>query len=132
MNKIMCRIVIAFTISFLPVFGFAEVVGNTDKTIEDIANPILNNILDGIKTGNAEKYSKDFKASRRMFMQKYDQVQAQIGNWKGYQYLGFLNRETETIVLWKGHFTKTDNDVLIKMAISKENGKYLVVGLWFQ
>ena len=132
MNKIMCRIVIVLAVSFLPVFGFAEVIGNTDEIIENIANPILNNVLDGIKTGNAEKYSKDFKVSMRMFMQKYDQVQAQIGNWKVYQYLGFLNRETETVVLWKGRFTRTDNDVLIKMAISKENGKYLVVGLWFQ
>ena len=116
----------------MPVFGFAEVIGSTDERIEEIANPILNNILDGIKMGNAKKYSKDFKASRRMFMQKYDQVQARIGNWKAYQYLGFLNRETETVVLWKARFNKTDNDVLIKMAISKENGKYLVVGLWFQ
>ncbi|MBU0478310.1 hypothetical protein KKC91_07055 [bacterium] len=132
MNKIMRRIVIVFAISFLPVFGFAEVIGNADEIIENIANPILNNILDGIKTSNAEKYSKDFKASRRMFMQKYDQVQAQIGNWKSYKYLGFLNRETETVVLWKGQFNETNNDVLIKMAISKENGKYLVVGLWFQ
>jgi len=132
MNKIICRLVIVFAISFLPIFGFAEVIGNADEIIKDIANPILNNILDGIKTGNAEKYSKDFKASMRMFMQKYDQVQAQIGNWKAYKYLGFLNRETETVVLWKGRFSKTDNDVLIKMVISKENGKYLVVGLWFQ
>lgn len=128
----MYRIIIVFAVSCLPVFGFAEVIGSTDERIEEIANPMLNNILDGIKTGNTKKYSKDFKASRRMFMQKHDLVQAQIGNWKAYQYLGFLNRETETVVLWKGRFAKTDNDVLIKMAISKENGKYLVVGLWFQ
>lgn len=100
---------------------------------EDIANPILNNILDGIKIGNSKKHSKDFSPLIDIIIKNaQSQVQTRLGDWKSYQYLGFLNRETETVVLWKGRFNKTDNDVLIKMVISKKNGNYLVVDLSFQ
>jgi hypothetical protein len=43
-----------------------------------------------------------------------------------------LNQQAYTIALWKGAFTKTPNDVLIKLVLSQRQDKVVVVGLWFQ
>lgn len=46
--------------------------------------------------------------------------------------MGFLNQKLYTIVLWKGKFSETKNDILIKLVLSKRQDKIMVVGLWFQ
>jgi hypothetical protein len=36
------------------------------------------------------------------------------------------------VALWKGKFSQTASDVLIKLVVSKRPDKVVVVGLWFQ
>lgn len=55
-----------------------------------------------------------------------------VGKYQDKQYLGFLNQQRYTIVLWKGKFAESKDDILIKLVLSKRQDRTVVVGLWFQ
>ncbi len=116
----------------------ADVIGETNKEVKRIANPILDSILEGFRTNNYKKYSRDFDdtlkeaISEKKFLVVAQQIKSRIGNYQSREYLGFLKKGRMTLVLWKASFDKSEDDVLIKLVISKRKGKYLVTGLWFQ
>lgn len=102
------------------------------------ANPILDNLLEGMKTGDFATYARDFGALMRQkvdedgFRRSLDATERLLGAYKSRQPLGFLKRKGMTIVLWKGRFSQTDDDVLIKLVVEKEDDKTVVSGLWFE
>jgi hypothetical protein len=116
----------------------AEVVGNSDVQVQAVADPILDNLLAGFNEGDYPKYSKDFDTLLKeslpetKFKQVRSDILKKIGKYQSRQYLGFLNQEKFTVALWKGRFSATPSDVLIKLVTSKRSDKVAVVGLWFQ
>ena len=116
----------------------ADVIGETNKEVKKIANPILDSILEGFRTNNYKKYSRNFDdtlkeaISEKKFLVVAQQIKSRIGNYQSREYLGFLKKGRMTLVLWKASFDESEDDVLIKLVISKRKGKYLVTGLWFQ
>ena len=112
--------------------------GKTDKGVRTIAEPILDSILEGFKTSDYAKYSKDFDdtlkeaISQKKVFEVSGQIKSSIGNYQSREYLGFLTKGQMTVVLWKGRFNKSEDDVLIRLVISKRGNKYLVTGPWFQ
>lgn len=125
-------------IVFSEVSSFCGAIGKTDEEVRAIAEPILDSILEGFKTDDYGKYSKDFdnmlkeSISEKKFLDTDRQIQGSIGNYQSREYLGFLVKGQRTLVLWKGRFDRSEDDVLIKLVVSKRNNKYLVTGLWFQ
>ena len=117
---------------------FAGVIGKTDEEVRAIAEPILDNILEGFKTDDYVKYSRDLDdtlketISENKFLETDRQIESSIGNYQSREYLGFLTKGQMTVVLWKGRFDKSVDDVLIKLVVSKRKDRYLVTGLWFQ
>jgi len=130
--------VVFLTVAVVPGPTFGGVIGNTDKAVRTITEPLLDNILDGIMTKDYAKYSRDFEdtmkevVTQEAFLKSNRQIQNRIGSYKSRTYLGFLKKGNMTLVLWKGKFDKTEDDVLIKLVVSKRKGRYLVTGLWFQ
>ena len=116
----------------------ADVIGMTDGEVQAVATPVLDGILNGIKSGNYAEYSKDFDVTLKEGVPeaKFGDVKAQIegtfGSCESKQYLGFLNKGNMTVILWKARFEKAGPDVLLKLAMYKSGDKYLVAGLWFQ
>ena len=116
----------------------ADFIGKNNQEVRAIADPILSNLLAGFNEGNYAKYSRDFTPtlleaiSAKKFQQVREEILKKIGKYQSRQYLGFYQYNRTTVVLWKGRFSNTDNDVLIKLVVSKRNDKNLVVGLWFQ
>ena len=110
----------------------------TTQEIRDIAEPILDNILDGFKFDDYLRYSKDFDpalkviGSRTKFFKVNRYIQSSLGNYLAREYMGSLRKGDMIIVLWKGTFDKTRNDVLIKLVVTERNNRYLVSGLWLQ
>ncbi|MFH2137526.1 MAG: hypothetical protein ABII88_03325 [Candidatus Omnitrophota bacterium] len=117
---------------------FADVIGNTDKEVQEIANPLLDNILVGLAEDSYEKYSQNFDdtlketISAARFKEIDIQIQEWVGNYLYREYLGFLTKGQMTVIFWKGVFDKAKDDVLIKLVVSKRGDKYLITGLWFQ
>ena len=116
----------------------AGMIGKTDKEVRAIADPLLDNILDGVKTGDYEKWSRDFDQTmkgvltKEKFAETNQQVKERMGSCTSRKYLSFLNKGEMTMVLWKGTFDKTQDDILITLVASKQGDKYKVAGLWFQ
>ena len=118
--------------------AWAAPVGTDDRQVKAVAEPILNNLLAAFKDGNYAQYSRDFDEAMReaipekKFQQVRDNLTEKLGKFKSKKYLGFLNQQPHTIVLWKAAFDGTQNDILIKLVLSKRQDKVAVAGLWFQ
>ena len=134
------RAVGILTVALLLVAAVASaaLVGTDEGRIKAVAEPILNNLLTGFNQGDYAQYSKDFDETLQKAIPeaKFQQVRADIiekmGKFKSKKYLGFLNQQKYTVVLWKGTFDGTQNDILIKLVLSKRQDKVEVAGLWFQ
>jgi hypothetical protein len=138
MKKILAGILPVVALFLLAIPAAAAPVGTSDQQVKALAEPILDNLLAGFNQGNYAQYSKDFDETLREAMpeKKFQQVRGdllkKLGNYKSKSYLGFLNQQAYSVVLWKGGFTGTQNDILIKLVLSKRQDKIVVVGLWFQ
>ncbi|MBN3038076.1 MAG: DUF3887 domain-containing protein [Candidatus Omnitrophica bacterium] len=125
-----------FCIIAQPVF--ADVIGGGDEEVRAVAEPILDTILEGFKNNDYVKYSTHLDqtlkeaVSEAKFAQTDSQIESSIGEYVSREYFGFLDQGQMTVVLWKGDFDNTEDDILIKLVISKRDGEYLVTGLWFQ
>lgn len=120
---------------------FAGIIGKDDDTVQLIAEPMMDNILDGLADENYQKYSKNFDATlkgaipKEKFPSLKEQIEATFGNYLYREYIGFLNKWAGggmTVVLWKGVFDKSSDDVLIKMVLTEKEDKSYITGLWFQ
>ena len=138
MRKHLVSILVMVVLLLLAISAAADFVGQTDKQVQDVATPILDNLMRGFNQGNYDQYAKDFDDTMREAIpeQKFQQVRSQIlkklGKYKDKKYLGFLNQQRYTIILWKGKFAESKDDILIKLVLSKRQDKTVVVGLWFQ
>jgi hypothetical protein len=121
----------------LPVNAYA-VSRKTNKEMQKVADPILDNILEAFKLEDYIAYSKDFDktlkivGSRTKFFKVARFLQDSIGNYLYREYMGSIYKQDSIVVLWKGSFDKTREDVLIKLFLSKKNNRYVVTGLRFQ
>lgn len=127
----------------LAVFTWAagtagEVVGRTDQEVQAVAEPILDNLLAGFNEGDYQKYSRDFDATLKeavpeaKFKAVRQDIFNKIGKYQAKTYLGALRQAPHSVALWRGKFSGTDNDVLIRLVLSKRQDRTYVVGLWFQ
>ncbi|MFC1570576.1 hypothetical protein ACFL4E_02210 [Candidatus Omnitrophota bacterium] len=116
----------------------ANVIGETDKDVAAIATPALNGMLEGLKTGDYPTYSKDFDVmlrdaiSKEQFVKIRTHLNDKFGLCEGKTYLGFMTKGKTTVILWKGRFEKSADDVLISLIMIKKGNKDLVTKLMFQ
>ncbi len=118
--------------------AFTEPVALQDELVRAVAEPLVEGLLAGFNRGDYALYSQNFDATLREAIpeKKFQQVRADIlkklGTYTDKKYLGFLTQGAHTIVLWKGAFAGTRDDVLIKLVLSRRPDGVKVVGLWFQ
>jgi hypothetical protein len=138
MRKLVIGILPVVALFLLTIPAGAAPVGKDDQQVKSIAEPILDNLLGGFNEGNYAQFSKNFDNTMRQTIneQKFKQVRGDLlkkwGKYKSNKYLGFLNHEAFTVVLWKGAFADTKKDILIKLVLSKSKNKVNVSGLWFE
>jgi hypothetical protein len=123
---------------FIITFIVSDPILQDNNQIEKLATPILENILLGIEKQDYKMYSKDFDESMKKaspeskFKDDREQIISRVGLINEKTYLGFLNKEYYTLILWKGKSDKSDDDLLIQLACSKQNDKIFIIGLWFK
>jgi len=116
----------------------AEVIGGDDQTVQNLAEPVLDTVLTGFNNGDYGLYSQHFDdtlkdaITPKKFQQVREDILRKLGKYQSRVYLGFLQHGKSTVALWKGRFSKADDDVLVKLVLSKRGDKILVSGLWFQ
>ncbi len=135
-----CLILIMFcaVIILSPMPGAAAVIGRTNQAVRELADPLLDNVLKGLADEDYFKYSRDFDniLKETITMQRFQEIRKKIQGWVGNylyrEYLGFINRKEISIVFWKGAFDQSKDEILMKMVIIEQDGKYLINGLWFE
>jgi len=124
--------------AMIPGSIHAAAIGKTNEEVRKIAEPVMVGILKGMKEQNYAQYSKHFNAAMKQavpkskFLATHKQIRKSVGHYQSRTYLGYVNRGKMTTIFWKGKFDQSKDDVLIKLHVSKEGGRILVAGLWFQ
>ena len=137
MKHVLCCLMV-FLMSAVAAPGYSAVIGSTNDEVKNVAEPILDNVMNGFTNDDYFQYSKDFDATLKetITSARFKEIRGDILKWIGSylyrEYLGFINREAITIVFWKGVFDKTEDEILIKMVVSERNGKNFITGLWYQ
>jgi hypothetical protein len=118
--------------------AFATVIGNNNDEVKQIADPIMDSILQAMANDDYAQYTKDFdqqlKAvlSKNRFIAKRKEIYDWVGSYLYREYLGFTNTQGVTVIFWKATFDKTQDDILIRLTLTQDKGKYLVKGLFYQ
>jgi hypothetical protein len=116
----------------------ADFIGQDNPEVQAVADPILDGLLKGVKEADYDLYSQYFDdtlkdvISQKKFLQTRNSILKSIGAYQSRSYLGFLQKGKTTVVLWKGRFAKSADDVLIKLVLSRRGDQTKVLGLWFQ
>ena len=103
-----------------------------------MADPILDAVLKGFMAGDYGLYSQYFDdtlkdvITKKKFLQVRNQILKSTGAYKSRRYLGYLQQGKTTVILWKGTFAASPDDVLIKLVLSRRGDETKVLGLWFQ
>jgi hypothetical protein len=116
----------------------ADFIGQDNPEVQAVADPILDGVLKGLHEGDYDLYSQYFDdtlkdvISKKKFLQTRSSILKSIGTYESRGYLGYLQKGKTTMVLWKGRFAKSADDVLIKLVLSRRGDQTKVLGLWFQ
>jgi hypothetical protein len=120
----------------LPAAG--DFIGQNNPQVQAVANPILDGVLKGLQEGDYGLYSQNFDdtlkdmISKKKFLRTRSKILKSIGSYESRSYLGYLQKGKTTVVLWKGKFSNSADDVLIKLVVSRRGDQTKVLGLWFQ
>lgn len=138
MIKSLCIINLMMLLLFLALPAGADFVGKNDPEVQQVAGAVLDNLLAGYNKGNYAQYAKHFDdtlreaISEKKFLQVRQELMKKLGKFTEKEYLGFLNQKRYTAILWKAKFAATEDDILIKLVLSKRSERTVVVGLFFQ
>lgn len=98
----------------------------------NLADPILDRMLKGINKGDYTLYSGNFfkglkdQVKEKDFKTLNDDLKKQIGEYKSRKFMDILNKKLVDIFVWKAKFTKTDEDVMIRLFLIEDEGQYKV------
>jgi len=107
---------------------------NSDEQIIALAEPLLQNLLDGANELNYEKFSRDFSHGMKtviphdMFMEKTIGIHHVRGKCISRKALGVLRKNKTALILWSAQYDKTSDDMLIQLKLSYENGQLVITG----
>jgi hypothetical protein len=101
------------------------------------ATTLIEEIIQGISQGDYGLYSGHFSKpmkesqTRESFLDLQQNLQKAIGKFKSLEYLGFYSQYGNLITLFKARFSKSKDDVLIRLVIDSHGPDAKVTGLWF-
>ena len=108
----------------------------SEKEVSDIANPIMDNLMDASTQVDHEKHVQDFTARLKGIVTKEhlqeicEQYQKEKGFFSERSLLSVLRRPDSAIVTWKQKFTNISGEYLAEMILVHRDGKFLVDHTW--
>ena len=98
----------------------------------DLAESMVERMLKGINKDDYALYSGDFykglkeQVKEKDFKALNDDLKKQLGEYKSRKFMDMLNKKLVDIFMWKAKFTKTDEDVMIRLFLIEDEGQYKV------
>jgi len=106
------------------------------KAIRGYADPIAQNLLQGLKAGDYAKFSIDFddemkKAiDEKEFKKLKELFKTKIGDYVSKEYLSINKSGKYIAVFYTGKFTEEPQGVVIRVVFEQNDGKNLVAGFF--
>ncbi len=103
----------------------------SEKEILDIANPIMDNLMDASTKINHEMHVRDFTERMKAivtkdYLQKVcEQCQSEKGFFSERKSVAVFKRPNSAAIVWKQSFTKAKGEFVAEMVLVKQDGKYL-------
>jgi precorrin-2 methylase len=139
----MLKIVVKATgVALLVIAGMTAISacasqGQVDVSqVRSYADPITENILMAINTGDYVKYSEHFDDTMKSalpeatFQQANAIIKAKIGEYVSKEFWKIETQNQYTIVYYKARFTQESGDVTVQVVFHEVSGQNLVSGLW--
>ena len=104
----------------------------SDMEILAIADPIIDNLMEGSTEINHEKHTRDFTdRMRRIVTKEYleavcRQYQAERGYFAGREFVAVFRRPTSVAIVWKQWFTKKAGEYVAELVLVDNESGYLV------
>lgn len=114
-----------------------QVVGPTPEvnaadTPEAAGKKMLPSLLRGLANNDYAYYSRDFSEKHKEFYTKaeldnaYRGVKEKLGDYVSSEYVGSWKKQDFITLLWKARFSKTEDDILLKMYLKKDKDHYRI------
>jgi hypothetical protein len=98
----------------------------------NLAEAMVDRMLKGINKDDYSLYSGNFfkglkdQVKEKDFKALNDDLKKQIGEYKSRKFMDILNKKLVDIFIWKAKFSKTDEDVLVRLFLIEDEGQYKV------
>ena len=108
----------------------------TDKEILSIANPIMDNVIEGSNESNYEKFSKDFSnimndaVPEEEFRRQLIEFHPKFGDIKkNREFIHCIRRNSGVTVLWTGYYEISKGEHLSLLTLDEEDGRIKIFGV---
>ncbi|SNX60969.1 hypothetical protein SAMN06296273_2429 [Nitrosomonas ureae] len=104
----------------------------SDQQLWDIANPIMDNLMDASTQLDHAKHVRDFTERMKAivtpeyFQRICQQYQAEKGYFSSRMPVAVFRRPDSVAIVWKQSFTKAPGEFVAEMVLVHKNGKYRV------
>jgi hypothetical protein len=104
----------------------------SEKEILEIANPIMDNLMEASTAINHERHTRDFtdrikNIVTKKYLQKVcEQYQAEKGFFSERRPVAVFRRPDSAAIVWKQFFTKAKGEFVAEMVLVNKSGKCLV------
>jgi hypothetical protein len=109
-----------------------ELANKSDKEILEIANPIMDNLMEGSTEINHEKHTRDFTDRMKSIVTKdylekvCKRYQAEWGYFSKREFVAVFRRPSSVAIVWKQWCTKQDGEFVAELVLVEKESRYLV------
>lgn len=104
----------------------------SDKEIWDIANPIMDGLMEASTNIDYENHVKDFTdrmkaiVTKKYLQKVCEKYQSEKGFFSRREPISVFKRPTAVAIVWKQYFTKAQGEFVAEMLLIEKDGKFLV------
>lgn len=104
----------------------------SESEILEIANPIMDNLMQASTDIDHERHVKDFTDNLKAIVTKENleaqckEYQSKLGNFAEREFAAVFRKETDAVVFWKQKYTKSNGEHIAFLRLISANGKILV------
>ncbi|MDN3616454.1 MAG: hypothetical protein ACPG5L_10060 [Vibrio gallaecicus] len=105
--------------------------GLSEQQVLDIANPIMDNLMEASTEINYERHVQDFTDRMKSIVTKdylhkvCEQYQSEKGYFAEREFVAVFKRPDSVAIVWKQSFTKAKGQFVAEMVLVNVNGRYL-------
>ena len=105
----------------------------SEKEILDIANPIMDNLMQASTEINHEMHIKDFSQEMKEIVTKENlekqckEYQRELGYFSKREFVGIFKKENDVRIFWRQWYTKSKNEFVAFIQLVERDNKIEVV-----